>query len=57
MVAEASSGIYEIVNTINGKRYVGSAVSLKRRWVDHRRDLRAGKHHSRHLQNAWAKSR
>jgi group I intron endonuclease len=49
----ADSGIYEIINLVNGKRYVGSAISFKRRWTYHRRDLRAGKHHSKHLQASW----
>lgn len=49
----AESGIYEIVNQVNGKRYVGSAISFKRRWMYHRRDLRAGRHHSKYLQDSW----
>lgn len=47
------SGIYQIRNTANGKAYVGSAVKLKRRWFHHRKLLRAGQHHSKHLQRAW----
>lgn len=50
-----NSGVYEIVNTLNGKRYVGSAVKFSRRWCKHRRDLVAGKHHSGHLQHSWNK--
>lgn len=50
-----NTGIYEIVNTVNGKRYVGSAVSFRRRWYEHRRQLKAGSHHSRKLQAAWKK--
>ena len=49
------AGIYEIVNTVNGKRYIGSAVDFLARWALHRHDLRKGKHHSRRLQNAWNK--
>lgn len=51
----AESGIYEIVNLRNGKRYVGSAVNFESRWREHRRQLRKGIHHSRHLQRAWLK--
>jgi group I intron endonuclease len=51
----AESGIYEIINLVNGKRYVGSAVRIEGRWKEHRRDLRAGRHKNRHLQNAWIK--
>lgn len=50
-----NAGIYEIVNTVNGKRYVGSAVNFSFRWRNHRSLLRRGAHHSRHLQSAWAK--
>lgn len=51
----AESGIYEIVNRVNGKRYVGSAISIGRRWREHRRDLERGSHHSRALLRAWTK--
>lgn len=49
------SGIYEIVNRSGGKRYVGSAVNLQRRWDEHRSLLARNRHHSPHLQSAWAK--
>ena len=48
-----NSGVYEIVNTANGKRYVGSAKSFAARWRSHRKDLDAGKHCNAHLQRAW----
>lgn len=51
----AESGIYEIVNLVNGKRYVGSALDFDARWRDHRYRLRHGKHHSSALQRAWRK--
>lgn len=59
-MAEASvrphnTGIYEIVNTVNGKRYVGSACSFHERWKLHRIHLRRGTHHSPHLQASWDK--
>jgi group I intron endonuclease len=50
-----TSGIYKIVNITNGHTYIGSAISLNRRWNLHRCTLSANKHHSRHLQNAWNK--
>lgn len=50
-----ASGIYEIVNCANGKRYIGSAINIKQRWNGHRSDLRLGSHHSRALQRAWTK--
>jgi group I intron endonuclease len=49
------SGIYQIVNTANGKRYVGSAVNLYGRKKEHLSKLRRGIHHSPKLQAAWLK--
>jgi len=48
-------GVYEIVNTINKKRYVGSSVNIKRRWQTHKSKLRKGIHENEHLQRAWNK--
>lgn len=50
-----SSGIYKITNTINGRFYIGSAVSISKRWNVHKSQLRNGKHHSATLQRAWNK--
>lgn len=53
-LAELSrSGIYQIVNTVNGKRYIGSAKSFKVRWAKHLGDLKLGRHHSAYLQRSW----
>lgn len=49
------SGIYKIINKINGKGYVGSAIDVEDRWACHRSLLLRGKHHSKHLQRAWNK--
>lgn len=49
------SGIYEIKNVVNGKRYIGSAVNFGKRWINHAFSLGRKDHHSRHLQNAWNK--
>lgn len=49
------TGIYEISNLVNGKRYIGSAVSFAARWLKHTSQLSRGCHHSRILQNAWDK--
>ena len=48
-------GIYKIINIVNNKFYVGSAVDLKRRKTRHFSELRTGKHNNQHLQAAWAK--
>lgn len=50
-----NAGIYIIVNTVNGKRYVGSAAHFGKRWGTHKARLRRAKHHSRVLQRAWSK--
>jgi hypothetical protein len=47
--------IYAIVNTVNGGVYIGSSRRAENRWQNHRKALRAGKHHSCHLQRAWDK--
>ena len=49
------SGIYLIVNTVNGKVYVGQAVDIQRRWRRHKTDLRGGYHTNKRLQRAWNK--
>lgn len=48
------SGIYSITAP-SGKRYIGSAKSIKQRWVLHLRRLRDGTHHNPGLLNAYAK--
>jgi group I intron endonuclease len=48
-----ASGIYQIRNLVNGKRYIGSAKSFKVRWAKHLGDLRLGRHHSAYLQRSW----
>lgn len=48
-------GIYKIINVVNNKFYVGSAVDFKRRKTRHFSELRTGKHNNRYLQNAWDK--
>lgn len=51
-----NAGVYQIRNTINDKRYIGSAVSLHTRLGTHKRELFKGKHINAKLQRAWAKS-
>jgi len=51
----ASSGIYRIVNRINGKFYIGSAANLKGRKKNHFEKLNANVHPSKHLQASWNK--
>jgi group I intron endonuclease len=49
------SGIYQITCLSNGKIYIGSSVSIEKRWNEHRSDLRRNKHHSQYLQRTWNK--
>lgn len=48
-------GVYEIRNTVSARIYIGSSVSIERRWALHRHELRAGTHHSSILQRSWDK--
>jgi len=49
------SGIYEILNTVNGKRYIGSAVKFSHRWAVHRSDFKLGVHGNKYFQRSWDK--
>jgi len=49
------SGIYKLVNTSNGRLYIGSAKEFKERWQAHARQLKAGKHSNKYLQNDFNK--
>ena len=50
-----NQGIYKIINVVNNKFYVGSAVNLRKRKSRHFSELRTGKHKNRHLLAAWNK--
>ena len=54
-MVDTGSGIYKIVNTVNNKCYIGSAVNFKKRWQAHLFHLRKNIHHSIYLQNAFNK--
>jgi group I intron endonuclease len=49
------SGIYKIVNKVNGLVYIGSSKSIESRFWGHKTSLRRKEHHSTHLQYAWLK--
>lgn len=48
-------GVYKIVNCVNGKFYIGSAINFQKRWSEHRRLLKREIHFNQHLQSAWKK--
>jgi group I intron endonuclease len=50
-----SSGVYAIVNLLNGKCYIGSAIKLEKRFKEHRNALLRGDHNSVLMQRAWDK--
>lgn len=51
----SASGIYEIINVKNQKRYIGQTKNLYRRQCNHIGKLRRNIHPNKHLQNAWNK--
>lgn len=46
------SGVYQITNEVNGKRYIGSAVNLHKRKKEHFCRLRRGNHPNIHLKRS-----
>jgi predicted GIY-YIG superfamily endonuclease len=50
-----TGGIYKFTSKTSGKIYIGSAKNLRKRFVQHRSNLRLNKHHSKHFQNAYNK--
>ena len=55
---EKISGIYKIINKINGKYYIGSSNNItgcRGRWANHIHYLNNNKHQNTHLQRAWNK--
>jgi len=52
---QIKSGIYKIMNKVNGKYYVGSSQNIKQRWYKHKTYLKKNKHWNQHLQSAYNK--
>lgn len=46
-------GIYKILNTLTGKFYIGSSISVRNRFYKHLSQLRLGRHRNAHLQAAF----
>jgi group I intron endonuclease len=49
------SGVYEILNTINNHRYIGSSYNISARLNEHAWSLLQNRHHNAHLQSAFKK--
>lgn len=49
------SGVYMLVNMVNGNKYIGSSKDIQCRLMSHRSYLRHNTHYNKHLQNAWNK--
>lgn len=47
------SGVYAIVNIINDKLYIGSAVNICKRWQSHTHYLNSNRHANKYLQRSW----
>jgi group I intron endonuclease len=50
-----NSGIYEIVNILSGKKYIGSSVNMPRRFKQHIYKLNNNIHDNSYLQSSWNK--
>ena len=46
-------GIYQITNTVNGKKYIGKSKDIRGRWLIHIQLLRRFEGANAHLQHAW----
>lgn len=45
--------IYMISNVYNGRMYIGQTKNVKKRWMQHKNDLKHNNHHSKLLQEDW----
>jgi group I intron endonuclease len=48
-------GIYEIINLVNNKKYIGQSVDIRTRLNKHKSSLKHNRHHNSHLQAAYNK--
>lgn len=49
-------GIYEILNTKNNKRYIGSSINIETRLSQHKSSLKHNRHSNTYLQRSWNKN-
>lgn len=50
-----SPGVYRVVNTTDGRHYIGSSQNMHERRIGHFSDLRLGNHSNIKMQRAWNK--
>lgn len=50
-----NSGVYQILNIIDNKMYIGSSINVSSRLKTHIYNLKNNKHCNKHLQSAWDK--
>lgn len=50
-----TAGIYQIQNSVDGKRYIGQSMNLEERWGRHLSGLRRGRYEIQGLQGAFDK--
>ncbi len=48
--------LYIITNNVDDKKYAGITNNIKRRWKEHRSELRGNRHGNPHLQSSWNKN-
>lgn len=53
---ENCAGIYLIRHLPSGALYVGQATDVRKRWQEHKKQLKVGRHHNKGLQVLWRSS-
>ena len=56
-MAEKICGIYSIECTMNHKKYIGQSTHIKRRWNEHKKELKNNSHYNFLLQEDWNRFR
>ena len=54
-VENSNCGIYKITNLKNNKGYIGQSSDIKKRWRNHKFELKNNIHNNPYLQNAFNK--
>jgi group I intron endonuclease len=51
----ANAGVYAITNRSTNRCYIGGSATVRKRWQEHRKQAREGRHHSHLFQADWDK--